>query len=116
MNDVSAFPTELRRSALGRVVVEVADADGVEEITYERRLPDAHLARQWCEAKVRASGRDAIREIQVFEEVWRRSGPWDASEPRPRRETIQVGATGPGGVMWASVSTIASMSRRRQLV
>lgn len=96
--------------------MESADADGVEEITYERRLPDACLARQWCEAKVRASGRGAIREIEVFEEIWRRSGPWDASEPRPRKETIQVGTTAPGGVVWANASTIASHSRRRQLV
>jgi hypothetical protein len=92
------------RSAVGRLTLLVEVAGGKEQVTYERRLPDAGAARQWCEDKVEHTGEDtAVLEIQVTEEVWGRRHTWEALASRHIPETLQLGLrTDSGTVTWGA--------------
>jgi len=98
------------RSALGRLTLLVEVADGTEKVTYERRWPDAHAARQWCEEKVaQAQHTTAVLEIQVTEEVWGRRHAWEATANRHIPETLQLGVrTRTGTVTWGAAHAVGN--------
>jgi hypothetical protein len=98
------------RSAVGRLIMLVEVAGGTEKITYERRLPDARAARQWCEDKVRcAADGTAVLEIQVTEEVWGHRHAWEATASRHIPETLQLGLRGADdSIAWGAPRVVGS--------
>jgi hypothetical protein len=95
------------------VLVEVED--GTEKVTYERRLPDARAARQWCEEKVElASEGTAVLEIQVTEEIWGHRHAWEATASRHIPETLQLGMRSRTGVVtWGAPHAVGNDPGRR---
>ena len=108
--------SEQSRSALGRLTLLVEAQGGTEQITYERRWPDARSARVWCEQKVReAPPGAAVLEIQVTEGIWGRRNSWDATASRHVPETLQLGLrTRTGTVAWGSAHDVGTAVGRQR--